>query len=303
MEGNAYLIYLAVFLLVFLPYALMSFFMGKEKSRKTGVDVQSLPFFFRMVWWLIPYFSDSMNWFSTAISEKKRTEIENTLLVANLKLGINELLSASLLLSVLFSSLATLICLAISKNGGVIAVCGVIAFILGFCYPYTTVQDIASKRQLKIMRSLPFAIDLIGSAMRSGVDFSAAIRYYVSMESEKNPLAVEFGVMLRQLDLGKTRVQAIEDMAKHVQTDEFTSFAAAVAHSFEVGSPLVETLKIQASEMRRVRFNIAERKAARAVSAMIFPIAVFIMPAMFLIIGTPIFIQVFSSGLIGVFKK
>ena len=54
--------------------------------------------------------------------------------------------------------------------------------------------------------------------------------------------------------------------------------------------------------MRRVRFNIAERKAARAVSAMILPIAVFIMPAMFLIIGTPVLIKVIGSGLGGVME-
>ena len=73
-------------------------------------------------------------------------------------------------------------------------------------------------------------------------------------------------------------------------------------HGFEVGSSIVDTLKIQAEEMRRVRFNIAERKAARAVSSMIFPIAIFIMPAMFLIIGTPVLIKVASSGLGGVMQ-
>ena len=54
--------------------------------------------------------------------------------------------------------------------------------------------------------------------------------------------------------------------------------------------------------MRRVRFNTAERKAAKAVSARIFPIAVFIMPAMFLIIGVPVLIRVFGSGLGGVMQ-
>ena len=109
-------------------------------------------------------------------------------------------------------------------------------------------------------------------------------------------------MMLRQLELGKTRIQAIEDMSGRIQTDGFSTFTAAVAHGFEVGASIVETMKLQGAEMRRIRFNIAERKAARAASAMIFPIAVFIMPAMFLIIGTPILIQVFSSGLGGLMK-
>ena len=70
----------------------------------------------------------------------------------------------------------------------------------------------------------------------------------------------------------------------------------------EVGASITETMRIQAEEMRRVRFNIAERKAARAASSMILPIAIFIMPAMFLIIGTPVIMRVMRSGLGGLMK-
>ncbi|MBR3822581.1 MAG: type II secretion system F family protein, partial [Kiritimatiellae bacterium] len=82
--------------------------------------------------------------------------------------------------------------------------------------------------------------------------------------------------------------------------DAFTSFAAAVTHGIEVGASIVETMKIQGEEMRRVRFNIAERKAARAASAMILPIAIFIMPAFFIVIGVPVYLKVCSSGLGGI---
>ena len=168
--------------------------------------------------------------------------------------------------------------------------------------PSTVIFNAADLRQSQIMKSLPFAIDLIGSAMRSGIDFTAAIRYYVSTEKEDNPLALEFGILLRQLELGKTRIEALEDMTKRVQHDAFGAFSSAVIHGMEVGASIVETMKIQAEEMRRVRFNAAERKAAKAVSAMIFPIAVFIMPAMFMIIGVPVLIRVFGSGLGGVMQ-
>ena len=59
---------------------------------------------------------------------------------------------------------------------------------------------------------------------------------------------------------------------------------------------------VQGEEMRRARFNRAERKAARAPSIMILPIAVFIMPAIFVVIGTPVLIRIQSSGLGGMMQ-
>jgi len=61
-------------------------------------------------------------------------------------------------------------------------------------------------------------------------------------------------------------------------------------------------MKVQAEEMRRARFNIAERKAARAPSIMILPIAIFIMPAIFIVIGIPVLLKISSSGLGGIMK-
>ena len=124
----------------------------------------------------------------------------------------------------------------------------------------------------------------------------------MSTENSESPLALEYGIMLRQLDLGKTRTEALENMTTRIQTDAFKAFAEAVIHGIEVGASITETMRIQAEEMRRVRFNTAERKAARAASAMIFPIAVFIMPAMFLIIGTPVIMRVMRSGLGGLMQ-
>ena len=301
-EKAPLLIYLVVFGIVFIPYAFLSFFMGKSAIRKENIRARNLPPVFRVLWGPLSYFSESMDRIARLIAPEKIKAIENDLLIADIRMSANQVIGASCLLAIGCSTLTDLILLCFTTNGILLLIGGIIAMLIGAFYPFTTIRDLALKRQQMIMRSLPFAIDLIASAMRSGVDFIAAIRYYVSTEDERNPLAVEFGMMLRQLELGKTRIQAIEDMSGRIQTDGFSSFTAAVAHGFEVGASIVETMKLQGAEMRRIRFNIAERKAARAASAMIFPIAVFIMPAMFLIIGTPILIQVFSSGLGGLMK-
>jgi tight adherence protein C len=128
------------------------------------------------------------------------------------------------------------------------------------------------------------------------LDFNAAVRYYLSI-GMGGPLPVEVGAMLRQSELGKSRVEALQEMASRVQTDSFTSFVDAVTHGIEVGASIVETMKMQGEDMRRERFHLAERQAARAPSVMIFPTALFLMPAVFIMVGVPVYFQVVQSGL------
>ncbi len=130
--------------------------------------------------------------------------------------------------------------------------------------------------------------------MHAGLDFNAAVRYYVGV-GLKTPVAEEFSVMLREAELGKSRVEALQAMAARVQTPVFTSFVDAVAHGIEVGASLVATMRMQGEDMRRARFHLAEEKAARAPSLMILPMAVFIMPAVFVIVFVPVFLRFKAS--------
>ena len=302
MADNFIFTAIIVFLVVFLPYLIFQMVLNPASLTGNSPDGRNLPPVFKMIWKILVYSADAMNPLAELLSPELQGKLLNTLKVANIRMCLQHLLAASVFLSAFLTLVSVLLFLCFTTDGGVLAAVAVIAAVIGLMYPFTKIQDLAQKRQLQIMRSLPFAIDLIGSAIRSGVDFIAAIRYYISSENEKNPLAVEFGVMLRQLELGKTRSEAVEDMASRIQTEAFSAFAGAVSHSFEAGTSIIDTMKIQAAEMRRERFNIAERKAAKAASSMIFPIAVFIMPAMVLIIAAPIVIQVFKSGLGDVMK-
>ncbi|MBQ7190303.1 MAG: type II secretion system F family protein [Kiritimatiellae bacterium] len=168
----------------------------------------------------------------------------------------------------------------------------------GWVYPSIALEKYVLWRQTEITRQLPFAIDLIGSAMRSGLEFGAAMRYFEGLKIP-GPLTEEFGKVLQQIELGKTRTEALQDMAQRVQVDSFTSFVGVVAYGTEIGASISETLRIHGEELRRARFHLAERKAARAPSLMIFPMAVFIMPAVFIIVITPVIMQMKASGIGG----
>jgi Flp pilus assembly protein TadB len=178
---------------------------------------------------------------------------------------------------------------------GAIPVAGLIGAFIGWFLPGTTVGNLVQTRQTQILQAIPFSIDLISSAMRGGLDFSAAIRFYVSLGA-KGPLIDEYRIMLREMELGVIRTVALQNMAERIQLKEFTSFTSAVVMGTELGASLAETMEIQSEEMRKLRFSIAECKAQRAPSLMLLPMALFILPAVFIIILTPVFLKMKEAG-------
>ena len=105
------------------------------------------------------------------------------------------------------------------------------------------------------------------------------------------------------MELGKSRIDALKAMSDRIQLDEFRSLVTSVIQSSEMGASIAATLKIQAEEIRRRRFQNAERKAARAPSLMLIPTALFILPSVFIIIFVPIVIRAMKSGMGTYFKQ
>ena len=161
--------------------------------------------------------------------------------------------------------------------------------------PGIVIGNLVQERKTKILQALPFSIDLITSAMRGGLDFTASIRFYVKL-GIPGPLTDEYRTMLREMELGVIRTTALQNMADRIQIKDFTYFAAAVVMGSELGASLTDTMEIQSEEMRKLRFSIAECKAQRAPSLMLIPMALFILPAVFIVILTPVFLKMKEAG-------
>ena len=300
---NNIFIYIAIFCIIFFSYLFVQLFLNGSAMVGSRQSSVKLPAFFSVGYWLFSLFSVSIGTIWKKYQPVAFEKMQKRLTIANIKLSA-ELVFTSQVLVCIVSAIVTFFAVLFLFAEPFFALVGM--GIIGFCgffYPKNIVDNMAQSRQESIIKSLPFAIDLLASAMKSGLDFSAAVRYYVANERKDLPLAQEFSLALRDMELGKTRIEALDSMAKKIQSDEFTSFISAIIHGTEVGASIVETLKVQGAEMRRVRFNVAERKAARAPSIMILPIALFIMPAFFMVIAAPIFIKMQATGGMGAIFK
>ena len=169
--------------------------------------------------------------------------------------------------------------------------------ILGYFMPELWLRSKINKRQDAILKAMPDALDLLTICVGAGLGFDAAMQKVV--EKWDNELAFEFGRVLREVQLGKTRREALRDMADRVGVPEMTSFVAAIIQSEQLGVSLGKVLQIQADNMRVKRRQRAQEAAQKAPVKMLFPLVFLVLPALFIVLLGPaamIVIQMFVGG-------
>lgn len=187
--------------------------------------------------------------------------------------------------------------------GGTVAcyavdISGVLAFMLGglgVLMPYLEVQNEIERRYKQVNRGLPFAIDLASLAMGAGLDFPGALRQVTDKSPDKSDaLYEELTRILNEIDLGRTRRQALESFGERCPTEPVKDFVAAVVQSEEKGNPLAQVLEIQAGMLRMRRTVAAEENAARAGVLMIGPLML-IFGCILLIILGPFIVNIING--------
>ena len=166
---------------------------------------------------------------------------------------------------------------------------------LGAILPYVRVTGEREKRFKEVNRALPGAIDLASLCMGAGLDFPGSIRQIVEKAGRQDSLVEEFRYILRELELGRTRRQALENFALRCPTEAVRDFVGTVIQSEEKGNPLAEVLRIQATMLRMRRSVMAEESAARAAVMMMGPLML-IFGAIILVLLGPFVVQSMNSG-------
>lgn len=181
-----------------------------------------------------------------------------------------------------------------SRLGTPVAVAGLLA---GAALPQLRIGRAAAQRMKDVNRRLPQAIDLLALSLGAGADFPGAIRQVVEKSpNPSDPLVEELTLLLQSLQLGRTRRQALEDLAERVPSDAVIEFVGAMVQAELRGTPVVEVLRIQAEVSRRKRTVRAEELAAKAGVAMMGPL-VLVFLAILLVIVAPMVLRLQDSGL------
>jgi tight adherence protein C len=172
-------------------------------------------------------------------------------------------------------------------------------FVLGYFLPELWLRSKIGRRQDEIVKSLPDCLDLLTICVEAGLGFDAAMGKV--NEKWDNELAAGFGRVLQEIRLGKTRREALRSMSERMEVSDVTSFVAAVLQAEQLGVSMGKILRIQSDQMRVRRRQRAEQKAHQAPIKMLFPMALFIFPTIWLVLLGPAFFLLMNSALADVF--
>jgi len=172
---------------------------------------------------------------------------------------------------------------------------GAMAFFALLLPPFVLMR-LEGRRQERIKRSLPDALDLLVVCVEAGISLDAAIlRIAKDLLIAHPELAGELMVVSRKTNAGMTREDALRGLWDRTGVDEVRTLVASLLQSEKWGSSSSRVLRVSAETLRRKRRQAAERKAATAPLKMIVPMAIFIFPALFIVILGPAVIQIING--------
>lgn len=168
-------------------------------------------------------------------------------------------------------------------------------FLFGFLFPYIWLADQIKKRHRQIQRAMPYAIDLLTLSVEAGLDFQAALATVVE-KGKPGPLNEEFGILLGEIKLGKTREEALRNLADRIQLAAVTAFVTNLIQADRMGTSLGRILRIQSTQMRIDRTHRAEKLANEAPVKMLLPLVACFFPTVFMILFGPIIFRLIYGG-------
>ena len=155
------------------------------------------------------------------------------------------------------------------------------------------------KRSLRktYLRELSMALDLIAMAMESGLDFNLALDRVVRY-GPQGALTQELRQTLKQIALGKRRLDTLRDLQKRTGLKELGGLIQAFSLSDSLGGNLASTLQTRAQTLRQERLRRAEQQAQKVPVKLVFPLVFLIFPCIFLILFGPIVFYLLQSGIL-----
>ncbi len=163
-----------------------------------------------------------------------------------------------------------------------------------FYLPIMLLQSTIDRRKQSIVKKLPDALDLMTICVDAGLTFNAAMQKVD--EKWDDALASEFGRVIYEMQLGKSRRQSLKDMVDRMDVPDVSSFIAAVLQADQLGVGIGKVLRIQSEQMRIKRRQRAQEKAQQAPVKMLFPMVFLIFPSIFVVLLGPAAFQFMDSG-------
>lgn len=167
---------------------------------------------------------------------------------------------------------------------------------LGFYLPNFFLKTQIRTRQKKLNEGLPDALDLLVVCVEAGLGLNAAMKRVADDFKVGNPiLSQEFNLLNLEILAGLDREQALRNLSERTGVEDLSTLCAILIQADRFGTSIATALRVQSDTMRTKRRQRLEEKAAQTPVKLIFPLLLFIFPALMVVILGPAVIQVMET--------
>jgi tight adherence protein C len=167
---------------------------------------------------------------------------------------------------------------------------------LGYVAPTIYVNGRIRRRQKEMQRALPDALDLLVVCVEAGLGLNQAlVRVSEEIERLSPTLSEQFALVNLEIRAGTPREDAFRNMGERTGLDDLKSLMAMLIQTDRFGTSIAQALRVQADTLRTKRRQRAEEAAAKTTIKLVFPLVLFIFPAMFVVILGSAIIQIFEA--------
>ncbi|HET9783230.1 MAG TPA: type II secretion system F family protein [Candidatus Dormibacteraeota bacterium] len=223
---------------------------------------------------------------SRSTPQKARADLLNKLELAGRpgNLTPEDFVAVRLVAAAIFAAIGFLIGLLLA-NPVYLVIALAAGAILGYYAPVLWLRQKVDARRSEILKGLPDALDLLVICVDAGLGFDAALARVT--DKYHNALSDILAKALREVSLGRPRLEALDEMGRNSGVEDLHNFIQAVIQSEQFGTGIGKILRIQADEMRRKRRQRAQEKGAQATLKMMLPMVGCIFPTLWIVLLGP----------------
>ena len=170
------------------------------------------------------------------------------------------------------------------------------ALMVGWRLPDFVLKRLTARRRLRIEQGIPDALDLLVICAEAGLSLDQAV-YQVSQDirSSNRAVAEEFAMTAAEMRVLSNRAEALANMVERTGLANLRSITTTLSQAIRFGTPLAESLRTLAAEMRNERMLRIEERAGRLPVLLAMPLACFIFPSLLIVIGTPVALRIMDT--------
>ena len=172
----------------------------------------------------------------------------------------------------------------------------IVAAVLGYLVPDVALTRATRRHQKAIQNGLPDAIDLIVVCVEAGSSLDQAImRTSEELELALPSLARELRMVTNEIRAGKPRLEAFQGLAKRTQVEDVRALVSMLTQTDRFGTSIAQALRTHASTSRTKRRQRAEERAAKVGVKLVFPLALCLVPALYVVCLGPVVVRILRA--------